>query len=92
MLFNNQVDSCIVKFQMMLKDKGTIRLFKLGNAPDEFAICFTSDYVNCVKRTVKTDNSIIKTFISTVLPCCKEVSISRAALTVEARLTEADIS
>ena len=44
----------------MLKDKGTIRLFKLGNMADEFAICFTSDYVNCIKQTVKSDNSVIK--------------------------------
>ena len=77
---------------MMLKDKGTIRLFKLGNMADEFAICFTSDYVNCIKQTVKSDNSVIKTFISTVLPCCKDVSVSKTALSVEARLNKADIS
>ena len=77
---------------MMLKDKGTIRLFKLGNVADEFAVCFTSDYVSCIKRNVKSDNPAIKTFISTVLSCCKEVSISKTALSIEARLSEADIS
>ena len=77
---------------MMLKDKGTIRLFKLGNVADEFAICFTSDYVNCITRNIKNDNPVINTFITTVLPCCKEVSVSKVALSVEARLNEADIS
>ena len=77
---------------MVLKDRGTIRLFKLGNMADDFAICFTNDYVNCIKRTVNIDNSVIKTFISAVLPCCKEVSVSKTTLSVEARLSEADIS
>ena len=77
---------------MMLKDKGTIRLFKLGNVADEFAICFTSDYVNCIKRAVKSDNSVIRTFISTVLPSCKDVSVSKTALSLDARLSETDIS
>ena len=77
---------------MMLKDKGTIRLFKLSNTADEFAICFTNDYVSCIKRNVKSDNPIIKTFISTILSSCKDVSISKTALSVEARLSEADIS
>ena len=77
---------------MMLKDKGTIRLFKLGNAADEFAVCFTSDYVDCIKRNVKSDNPAIKTFLSTVLSCCKDVSVSKTSLSVEARLSEADIS
>lgn len=76
----------------MLKEKGTIRLFKLGNVADDFAICFTSDYVSCIKRNVKSDNSTIKTFVSSVLSCCKDVSVSKATLSVEARLSEADIS
>ena len=77
---------------MMLKDKGTIRLFKLGNVADEFAVCFTSDYIDCIKRNIKNDNPAIRTFVSTVLSCCKDVSVSKTALSVEARLSEADIS
>ena len=82
----------ILYIQMMLKDKGTIRLFKLGNTADEFAVCFTSDYVSCIKRSVKSDNPVVKTFISTILSNCKDVSVSKTALSVEARLSEPDIS
>ena len=77
---------------MVLKDNGMIRLFKLGNVADEFAVCFTSDYISFIERTVKHDNPTVKTFITSVLPHCKDVSVSKTALLTEARLSEADIS
>ncbi|XP_065898691.1 inactive serine/threonine-protein kinase 19-like [Dysidea avara] len=77
---------------MMLKDNGTIRLFKLGNVADEFAVCFTSDYISFIERTIKHGNPAVKIFITSVLPRCKDVSVSKTALLTEARLSEADIS
>ena len=76
----------------MLKDNGTIRLFKLGNVADEFAVCFTSDYISFIERTIKHGNPAVKIFITSVLPRCKDVSVSKTALLTEARLSEADIS
>lgn len=77
---------------MILKDCGTIRLFKLGNVADEFAVCFTTDYVSFIERTIQHDNSAVKKFITSVLPHCKDVSVSKVALLTEARLSETDIS
>lgn len=76
---------------MTLKDGGRVRLFKLGVASDEYAVVFTSGYIDHAKAHLG-DTALFKKFVEVVLPACREVSITRKQLTEVLRLSEEEIS
>ena len=88
-IFN--LSPCYIYTQLALRDKGKVRLFKLGVAEDEYSLVWNEDYENHVK-TVLGSTQICKKFLEVVLPGNQEVSISRQQLKEEMKLSEEEIT
>ena len=75
---------------MALRDCGKLRLFKLGVSNDEYAVVFTDKYTSHVKALLG-DTPLCRKFVGSILPMCKDVSITRKQLTEELRVAEEDV-
>ena len=77
--------------QLVLRDTGKVRLFKLGVAEDEYALVWSENYQSHV-RTVLGPTQLCDKFLKVVLPGNQEVSISRQQLKEEMKLSEEEIT
>lgn len=76
---------------MSLCDSGRVRLLKLGEASDDYAVVFTGDYLAHV-RTHLGDTPLCRKFTSTIVPGCREVSVTRRRMSVDLRVTDEEIA
>ena len=69
-----------------------MRIFKLGVADDEYALVWTEDYKHHVGTVLGSSSQLYKKFVEVVLPGNQEVSISKAQLSREMKLSEEEIT
>ena len=77
--------------QLVLRDSGKVRLFKLGVSEDQYCLVWTEDYRSHL-RTVLGRSQLCDKFLRVVLPGNQEVSITRVQLREEMRLSEEEIT
>ena len=86
--FGTSVSFCF--FQLMLRDSGRVRLFKLGEAGDDFAVVFSEEYLPHVGSHLG-DTPLCRKFVGTALTECRDVSVSKTRLK-ELHFSEDEIS
>ena len=79
-----------VFFQLMLRDSGRVRLFKLGEAGDDFAVVFSEEYLPHVGSHLG-NTPLCRKFVGTALTECRDVSVSKTRLK-ELHFSEDEIS
>lgn len=78
-----------------LKNKGLIKIFKIGSEFDEYAVVFTEDYrchVTRVMAEVSVPKSIADKFVNTIVKRCNDVYVNKDTLIKEYSFKDDDIT